>query len=386
MGGLDPRFGGPAVTPIETARGARRAGANNVVIFPAPRSRAPWLDDVFNTLSAEGTGVRVFSLSRFFAARSAAWGVSFDLARWLLMNVRRFDLVHAHGAWTFTSFVALLAAKVTGRPAVLSTHETLTNFDVSKSRPVGRLVKRALRLIYLAGFDLVIVSSELELRDTQRRGSRIAIVPHAVPARPTRMSSRPPSVAGSLRVGYLGRLDPKKNLGVLIEALGSLPHVSLEIGGTGSEILTRDLHALAARVGIVERMTWHGFIDLASKPAFFASVDVVVMPSKYECFGMAAAEAMCAGVPVVVSENTGVAPIVAKYCAGLVIEPTLAGLRGVLETLASDEALLETLARGAEAARAEFDVDRHGSALLGHYARLTTARSKPEVSLMEDLQ
>ena len=120
--------------------------------------------------------------------------------------------------------------------------------------------------------------------------------------------------------------------------------MSLEIGGAGSERLTLDLRALVARLGVAQRVTWHGFIDASAKPAFFASVDVVVMPSKYECFGLVAAEAMCAGVPVVVSESTGVAPIVAKYRAGLMIEPTVVQLREVLQSLAANGEFLDFVA------------------------------------------
>ena len=118
------------------ARGVRRAGAENVAIFPAPRGEAPWVEEVSNIISAGGTDVRAGS--RLFPSRSARWGVSFALARWLLMNARRFDLVHAHGAWTFTSFTALLVAKATRRPAVLTTHESLTDFDISITGSLAR--------------------------------------------------------------------------------------------------------------------------------------------------------------------------------------------------------------------------------------------------------
>jgi glycosyltransferase involved in cell wall biosynthesis len=372
MGGLDPCFGGAAVAPVGTALAARLAGAQNFVVFPAPRAEAPWKDDVAKSFAVAGIGVAVFPLSRLFPRHSARWGISFALARWLVANTRRFDLVHAHGAWTFTTLIALLASKLTGRPAVLSTHESLTHFDLLKSGAVGRAAKRALRCLYFSAFDQVIVSSELELRDTRRRGAHIAVVPHALPESPARLPHRR---AGhrDLRVGYLGRLDPKKNVDVVIEAVADLPDLFLEIGGTGPERLAHDLRALAARLDLTDRVAWRGFVEASAKSAFFADVDVVLMPSDYECFGVAAAEAMCASVPVVVSTNTGVASIVAKYGAGFIIEPTVAELRRALESLISDRVLLERLARGAAAAAGEFAVDRHGARLWEHYARLTAA-------------
>jgi glycosyltransferase involved in cell wall biosynthesis len=371
MGGLDPRYGGPAVTSVATAFGARLAGAQNVVVFPAPSGEVPWKDDLIEMFSAAGIGVQVFPHSRTFPVLSYRWGFSLPLALWLIANTRRFDLVHAHGAWTFTTISTLLAAKVARRPAVLSTHETLTDFDVGKSRPVRRAVKRAVRRLYFAAFDLVIVSSELELQDTGPRCERIAVVPHALRERPAPSPRRTTKRRG-LCIGYLGRFDSKKNVGMVLEAVAGRRDMFLEIAGNGPEPLIDALHALADGLGIANQVAWRGFIDSSAKSTFFADVDVVVMPSEYECFGIAAAEAICAGVPVVVSTNTGVAHIVAKYNAGLVIKPTARNLRGALESL-REPALLQDLTRGTAVAAREFDLDRHGARLWEHYTRLTAA-------------
>jgi glycosyltransferase involved in cell wall biosynthesis len=371
MGGLDPRFGGPAVTPVATTLGAHLAGAQNVVVFPAPGGEVPWKDDLIEMFTTAGIGVRVFPHSRMFGVRSWRWGISLALARWLLSNTRRFDLVHAHGAWTFTTLSTLLAAKVARRPAVLSPHETLTDFDVAKSRPVRRVVKRAVRRLYFAAFDLVIVASELELKDTGARGERTAVIPHALREGPAQ-SPRRTTERGGLRIGYLGRFDAKKNVGMVLEAVAGRPDMFLEIAGTGPKPHVDALRSLADHLGIANQVAWRGFVDSSAKSTFFADVDVVVMPSEYECFGIAAAEGICAGVPVVVSKSTGVAHIVANYNAGLVIKPTVRDLRGALESL-REPALLRDLTRGTAAAACEFDLDRHGARLWEHYKRLTAA-------------
>jgi glycosyltransferase involved in cell wall biosynthesis len=343
----------------------------NVVVFPAPRGVVAWKDETVEMFEAAGVGVKTFPHSRIFGTRSSRWGISLALARWLLANAGRFDVVHAHGAWTFTTLTALLASKVARRSAVLSTHESLTDFDIAKSRPARRALKRAARRFYLAASDLIIVSSELELRDTGTRHERVSVLPHALHEMP--VPTRPRTDRCGLRVGCLTRLDPKKNVGLLLEAAVGCPDTFLDIAGTGPEPVVQSLRTLAHRLGLADRVVWRGFIDSSAKSTFFADVDVVVMPSEYECFGMAAAEAMCAGVPVVVSRSTGVARIVAEYDAGLVIEPTVRELRQALESL-HEEGLLRDLRRGAAVAAHEFDLGHHGARLWNHYTRLTAAR------------
>ena len=369
--GVDPRFGGATAASLATILGARRAGAENLAVFPTPNEPVAWKDETVEILDAAGVGVNTFPHSRIFGALSSRWGISLPLACWLLANARRFDLVHAHGAWTFTTLTALLASKVARRPFVLSTHESLTDFDIAKSRLARRALKRAARWLYLTASDLVIVSSELELRDTGTRDKRVSVLPHALPEMPVR--TRPKTDRRGLHVGCLTRLDPKKNIALLLEAAAGCPETFLDIAGTGPEPLVQSLRTLADRLGLADRAVWRGFIDSSTKSTFFADVDVLVMPSEYECFGMAAAEALCAGVPVVVSRSTGVAPIVANYDAGLVVEPTVHDLKQALESL-HDHRLLRYLRRGAVAAAHEFDLGHYGARLGNHYAGLTAAR------------
>jgi glycosyltransferase involved in cell wall biosynthesis len=244
-------------------------------------------------------------------------------------------------------------------------------------------VKRAVRRLYFAAFDLVIVSSELELQDTGARGERIAVVPHALREAPA-PSPRRTTERGGLCIGYLGRFDAKKNVGMVLEAVAGRPDMFLEIAGTGPKPLVDALRSRADSLGIANQVAWRGFVDSSAKSTFFADVDVVVMPSEYECFGIAAAEAICAGVPVVVSTSTGVAHIVAKYNAGLVIKPTVRNLRGALESL-GEPALLHDLTRGAAAAAREFDLDRHGARLWEHYKRLTAATESEAEPVVGDV-
>lgn len=113
-----------------------------------------------------------------------------------------------------------------------------------------------------------------------------------------------------------GRLAPVKNHAVLIEVLCKLKNVHLAIAG-GGELKESLLRKIEER-GLKDRVTLVGEISPAAVGRFLAAGDLFVFPSKYEAFGMAAAEAMQAGLPIVASNYPAIAEVVGD--AGILLE------------------------------------------------------------------
>jgi glycosyltransferase involved in cell wall biosynthesis len=280
-----------------------------------------------------------------------------------------------HSGWTFTTVVGLLTAKLHRRVAVLSTHESLTNYDREKSGWVRKGIKQCVRWIYLRLFDVVVVASRLEqLEMGDRADSQSVVVPHAVIG--TSDVQRATSNEGESRIGFLGRLHPKKNLEVLIDALASLPETaSLHVAGDGSPRYRESLVSRAMSLGVERRIRWLGFVDGQTKREFLASIDVLAMPSAFECFGVAAVEALSAGVPVVVSQHVGVADAVAQYRCGYVVAVDASDISRSLCLLIEDSRHHGRLSRNARvAAASEFSVGMHGGRLKAEYERALAAR------------
>lgn len=373
IAGLDPASGGPPVAAVTTVKALRRQGCAAVMAFPVEAGREYASAELIATLRANGSGVHIFGEPRILGAYGPRWGISPALAAWLLRRARRFDVVHAHAAWTFSTVAALVCAKLFRRVAILTPHESLTDFDQEKSGPLHRAVKRLLRWIFLRAFDAVVVASTLERDDMSAGRAPVFVVPHAVAEIEPTPRSGPP--IRDLRVGYLGRLDPKKNVEVLIDAMALLPDsVTLHIAGDGPTEYREVLAERAASRGVARRVTWLGFVDDRAKARFLASVDVVAMPSAFECFGVAAAEALCAGVPVLVSPNVGIAGVVEQYGCGGVVAATGGDFARALENLMNDREGLRRQAEGAgSAAAAEFSLDRHGQRLIAVYRTVVRA-------------
>jgi glycosyltransferase involved in cell wall biosynthesis len=152
---------------------------------------------------------------------------------------------------------------------------------------------------------------------------RIALLPNPVDTKSLQALALP-KPRKILRVGYIGALTSFKGVQVLADAVEGLP-VELHIAGEGP---------LAAMLQHRNNVVLHGrVIDL---PAFYKTVDVVVVPSIWpEGFGRVAVEAMAAGRPVIASDNGGLRDII-KGCKGGVLVPAgdVAALRQEIMTLA----------------------------------------------------
>lgn len=114
------------------------------------------------------------------------------------------------------------------------------------------------------------------------------------------------------RVGYLGQLDPRKRVGLLLEAwLESDVDGELLIAGTGVQADVLKFKALLNGDG---RVRFLGEIPDADLPAFYQSLDVFVFPSAIEGLGLPPLEAMACGVPVVVMKDAIMPDEVKRRC------------------------------------------------------------------------
>ncbi|MFC3806687.1 glycosyltransferase [Terrabacter sp. MAHUQ-38] len=138
--------------------------------------------------------------------------------------------------------------------------------------------------------------------------------------------------------GFAGRLDAAKGVDVLLRAVALQPDLGLRVAGDGPR--RRELEALAASLGIADRVEFLGALPPESLPAFYRSVDVIAVPSLttpswVEQFGRVAVEAMACGTPVVVSDS-GALPLVVGDAALVVREGDEVELAHALAEVVSD--------------------------------------------------
>lgn len=131
-----------------------------------------------------------------------------------------------------------------------------------------------------------------------------------------------PEPVGQLHVGFVGRLIPHKGVDVLLEAVAGDTRMRVEIFGAGPE--SDRLVATARRLGIGERVTFHGHVDEADIPGTYRRFDVLAVPSVpmpgwLEQFGRVVVESQASGIPVVASASGALPDVVGEE--GLLVPP-----------------------------------------------------------------
>src|SRR5258706_5141015 len=136
-----------------------------------------------------------------------------------------------------------------------------------------------------------------------------------------RPEPRPPRTPGApFTLGYLGRLVENKGLSLLIEALASLPEYC-RVVFIGNGPMKSELEAQAARLGVIQRVTFKAGVPTYEVPQELQQMDVLVLPSLTrpnwkEQFGRVLAEAMACETPVIGSSSGEIPYVIGD--AGLV--------------------------------------------------------------------
>jgi glycosyltransferase involved in cell wall biosynthesis len=240
---------------------------------------------------------------------------------------------------------ALIARRVWGVPFV-----TTYGFWYAKlSRPgLPRLAKLALERVGLRAAAGVIVTTT-ELGDHVARivgsAARVHLVPNGVDtARFVPGPRRPPG--GPRRVLYVGRLEPEKNPGVIVEAASRLAARDVRVCLVGAGSLEPDLRARAAALGV--DVEFAGVVDHRRLPERLREADAFVLPSFTEGHPKALIEAMAAGVPCVASDCAGNRSLVEDGETGALFDPRRAdALAACLDRVLGDPGAAAAMGRRA---------------------------------------
>jgi glycosyltransferase involved in cell wall biosynthesis len=151
----------------------------------------------------------------------------------------------------------------------------------------------------------------------------------------------------------VGRFEQIKDHETLLRAVSMIPEIALVLVGDGP--LSRELHALADKLGIASRVQFLG--KRMDVPQLLKAADLYVQPSRVDGFGIAALEAMAAGKPIVASNVPGLADVVGN--AALLFPAGDAGqLAQRITTLLGDADLCQRLAHSAQQRARTFDLEK----------------------------
>jgi glycosyltransferase involved in cell wall biosynthesis len=165
----------------------------------------------------------------------------------------------------------------------------------------------------------------------------VTVVPYGVDLEVFQPAPRP--AGDEVVIGAAARLSKEKGVGYLIEAFALLRQhglpLKLRLAGDGPE--REKLGVLVHSLGVANNVAFLGEIDHTEVPGFLQDLDIFVLPSVFEGFGVAAIEASAVGLPVVASDVFGIPDAVTHGETGLLVPPRDARkLADAIETLARD--------------------------------------------------
>jgi glycosyltransferase involved in cell wall biosynthesis len=282
---------------------------------------------------------------------------------------------------TIRKIVLLTVARVLGLRYILHLHDYDYADYYRDRRPyLKRLIAttflRAAAVIVLGQRDREVISQLFELPS-----DRVIILHNAV-ADPVPDVARVHHLGEPCHLLFLGYLSERKGVPELLRALASLPttthpwRATLAGGGPVDQF-----RKLAEDLGIVDNISFPGWVDEAGVRALCAHADVLVLPSHAEGLAMAILEGLSHGLAVITTPVGAHPEVIEPEVSGLFVTPgDVPALAGVLVRVINDESLRERLGRGGrERFVAEFDVPRYASRLTHLHARLLRyGCAKPE--------
>ncbi|MPZ48536.1 MAG: glycosyltransferase [Dehalococcoidia bacterium] len=218
------------------------------------------------------------------------------------------------------------------------------------------------------------------------RGTPVTVVPYGVEMERFALTTARPA-RDEVVFGTASRLSPEKGIRYLIEAFALLrarygDKVRLVIAGDTTPAPggpdRRALEGLAEQLGVAGMVEFRGWVDHESLPAFLGELDVFVLPSIYEGFGVAALEASAMALPVVASNVHGIPDVVRDGATGLLVPPKdPQALADACARLVDDPALRQNLGSSGRAYTGEhYDWRQNAVQMERVYERVTSSKQQ----------
>jgi glycosyltransferase involved in cell wall biosynthesis len=275
------------------------------------------------------------------------YGFNSKLLPWLEVNRSRFDGVVVNGLWQYCGYAAWRA--LSGKtPYVVFTHGMLDPY-FKQAFPLKHMKK----WLYWLPAEYHVLRDAYRVLFTSQAEKRLAeqsfwlhkwnpyVVPYGASGPPDgadqmkrAFSERCPEVLGKRFILFLGRIHRKKGCDLLINAFAQVAHddpeLELVMAGPDQQHWSTDLKTIIRTHHLESRVHWPGMLTGAAKWGAFYAAEAFALPSHQENFGIAVAEALSCGTPVLLADKVNIAEDIAEDRAGYVEDDTQEGATALL--------------------------------------------------------
>lgn len=334
------RSGGLGLAALRYAQAVAKAGAS-VTLFVAVRT----LDEL--ELSADGGVLSVVGGASSVTASGAVGLFHQAKAIRRCLDETRFDIVHLHGTWSPILAMAAYLAHSKNIPFIVSPHGCLEPWALGHRK----FKKKAAMAVYqrwvFQNASMLVATADQEQSSIRAQGlvGPVAVIPNGVDLVVTSKKS----MGRSRQLLFLSRIHPQKGLADLVMAWGRVrqPGWHVVVAGPSEGGYEEVIKLLTRQLGVDADFSFPGLVTGEQKERCFAEADVFVLPTYSENFGIAVAEALARGIPVITTTGAPWRELETHRC-GWWVKPGVEGVaRAVATALATPSATLQEMgARG----------------------------------------
>ncbi|HZY91781.1 MAG TPA: glycosyltransferase family 4 protein [Thermoplasmata archaeon] len=240
------------------------------------------------------------------------------------------DVVHVHYPPPLTAYYVARGLSASPVPLCLTYH-----CDLYLSGPLGRVATGIYERLFLPATlrrvaRFIVHTQSYGATSRALRGLPLTVIPSSVdldrfrPGPPDEPLRERLGLQGRRVLAFTGRLVPHKGLDVMLRALPLLPRdVTLLLIGSGPRLPA--LEAGARRLDVEDRVIFCPQVRDEELPSYLRLAELFVFPSqnRLEGFGLAVAEAMAVGLPVIIADMPGVREVIDPGREGLLAEPMI---------------------------------------------------------------
>jgi glycosyltransferase involved in cell wall biosynthesis len=367
---VNPARGGPIESIKQSSAALLRRG-HEVEIISLDAPDDPWVRDAPFAVHALGPG-------------RSSYGYAPRFSSWIKEHRAQFDAVIVHGLWQYSSFGVWRALADTGTPYFVFPHGMLDPW-FKRTYPAKHFKK----LLYWPWAEYRVLRDAAAVLFTSEEERRLAresfrlyrcreVVVNYGTAAPANLERTPeiffaahPQLRGQPFLLFLGRLHEKKGCDLLINAFVTLrksnPDLPLSLvmaGPCADQEYLRHLRTLASQAG--DSILFPGMLTGDAKWGALNAAEAFVLPSHQENFGIAVAEALACGTPVLISNKINIWREIEGDGAGFVENDDFAGTSGLLTRwLATDSNARTAMANNArQCFTNRFEIERATDSLL----------------------
>lgn len=366
-GTLDVNAGGPAMSTYYTLLGLRQQGIDaELIMYPLSDN---------GRLRGDNIPVR-------FA--KAPLEYKFCYSPVLKKEIREsgvYDIYHAQGVWQYPTYALAAVARSNKKPYLITPRGMLYPQDIEKSNKLFKKLSMKCRLLRdLNQTACVQVTCEEEMEHCRRLGitSPIALIPNPIEIKEYTQKKKD----NIFRLGYLGRISPRKNVEGLIYAWAELKQLvkdaELLIIGGGDVDYETFLKDEVTRLNLIN-VRFTGFLSGEEKDKAIASLSVLAMPSEFENFGNVILEGLIRQIPCIATTGSPWKELESWHC-GWWVDYTPEGIRNGIEKalLTSSEELQRMGQNGRELSEQNYAVEAVAQKMKQLYEWILEKGEKPE--------